>query len=140
MTKTLAETHIGLTFYGGVSLAVFEAGIAYELVRAVQYSREAGGMPELPRLHVDVVTGTSAGGLAAFQIAAALAGRDTDAVLREMLMLWSDTADIGNLLERRVDDGLLDNTPCAPAPSPCCGSPPKAATRPSRPRWTWCSP
>lgn len=111
MTKAVAETHIGLTFYGGVSLAVFEAGIAYELVRAVQYSREAGGMPDLPRLHVDVVTGTSAGGLAAFQIAAALAGRDTDAVLREMLMLWSDTADIGNLLERRVDDGLLDNTP-----------------------------
>ncbi len=111
MATAVAETHIGLTFYGGVSLAVFEAGIAYELVRAVQYSREAGGMPELPRLHVDVVTGTSAGGLAAFQIAAALAGRDTDAVLREMLMLWSDTADIGNLLERRVDDGLLDNTP-----------------------------
>ena len=111
MSTTATEKHIGLTFYGGVSLAVFEAGIAYELVRAVQYSRDAAALPQVPRLHVDVVTGTSAGGLAAFQIAAALAGRNADGVLREMLMLWCDTADIARLLEHHVDDGLLDNSP-----------------------------
>ena len=60
-----AKVNLGLTFYGGVSLAVFEAGIAYELVRAVQFSRAANRSVEVPEIHVNVVTGTSAGGLAA---------------------------------------------------------------------------
>lgn len=108
MTRRKHEIHIGLTFYGGVSLAVFEAGIAYELVRAVQFSRSRD---DLASLHVDVVTGTSAGGLAAFQVAAALAGKDPEGVLMEMLSLWADTADIRNLLESPPPDGILDNGP-----------------------------
>ncbi len=47
-------TYLGLTFYGGVSLAVFEAGVAYELVRAVQFSRVRDGVDDL---HIDVLTG-----------------------------------------------------------------------------------
>jgi len=99
---------VGLTFYGGVSLAVFEAGVAYELIRALQYSREA----EIPDLHVDVISGTSAGGLTAIQIAAALAGRNPDGVLAKMLSMWANVADITRLLPKGsyTGQGLLDNT------------------------------
>jgi patatin-related protein len=103
--------HIGLTFYGGVSLAVFEAGIAYELIRAVQFCRQNKRRDGVPDLHVDVLTGTSAGGLAAFQVAAALAGRDPEAVLRRMIDLWVNTADIETLTARAVENGFLDNGP-----------------------------
>ena len=106
-----AKVNLGLTFYGGVSLAVFEAGIAYELVRAVQFSRAANRPAEVPEIHVDVVTGTSAGGLAALQLAAALAGCNTEAVLAKILSIWANDADITSLLPepRFKGQGFLDN-------------------------------
>ncbi|MBK1701634.1 DUF3376 domain-containing protein [Thiococcus pfennigii] len=106
-----AQVHLGLTFYGGISLAVFEAGIAYELVRAVQFSRTEDKPDGVPEIHVDVITGTSAGGLAAVQMAAALAGTNTEAVLAEMLKIWANDADIRKLLPTAAFDqqGLLDN-------------------------------
>lgn len=111
MSQPISSVHVGLTFYGGVSLAVFEAGIAYELVRAVQFSRQYKQREGVPDLHVDVLTGTSAGGLAAFQVAAALAGRDSETVLRRMIDLWINTADIETLTAKPVENGVLDNEP-----------------------------
>lgn len=101
------STYIGMTFYGGVSLAVFEAGVAYEMVRAVQFSRHS----DLPDLHVDVISGTSAGGLTAVQLAAALSGRNPDKVLGEMIFMWANTADITNLFPGHgfEGQGVLDN-------------------------------
>ena len=101
-------TYLGLTFYGGVSLAVFEAGVAYELVRAVQYSR---ARDEVDDLHIDVLTGTSAGGLTVVQLAAALAGKNPDGVLSRMISMWANTADIGKLLPEKdfKGQGVLDN-------------------------------
>lgn len=101
-------TYVGLTFYGGVSLAVFEAGVAYELVRAVQYSRVRD---EVEDLHIDLVTGTSAGGLTVVQLAAALAGNNPDGVLSRMLSMWANTADVGELLPEKdfQGQGVLDN-------------------------------
>ncbi|AGA92206.1 putative esterase of the alpha-beta hydrolase superfamily [Thioflavicoccus mobilis 8321] len=107
-----AQVNLGLTFYGGVSLAVFEAGIAYELVRAVQFSRTGDSRRHgLPEIHVDVITGTSAGGLAAVQLAAALGGTDTEAVLAAMVSIWANDADIEALLPTADFDrqGFLDN-------------------------------
>jgi predicted acylesterase/phospholipase RssA len=106
-----AKVNVGLTFYGGVSLAVFEAGIAYELVRAVQFSRIGNRPGQVPEIHVDVVTGTSAGGLAAVQLAAALAGSNTEAVLAKILAIWANDADILSLLpeSRFQGQGFLDN-------------------------------
>jgi len=100
--------HIGLTFYGGVSLAVFEAGVAYELVRAVQYSRIKD---ELEDFHIDVISGTSAGGLTAVQLAAALSGRDADGVLAKMMSMWANKADVSRLIPDRgfSGQGILDN-------------------------------
>ncbi len=101
-------TYLGLTFYGGVSLAVFEAGVAYELVRAVQFSRAREALDDL---HIDVITGTSAGGLTVVQLAAALAGKNPDGVLSRMLSMWANTADVGELLPGKdfKKQGLLDN-------------------------------
>jgi predicted acylesterase/phospholipase RssA len=106
-----AKANLGLTFYGGVSLAVFEAGIAYELIRAVQFSRAGDRPADVPEIHVDVVSGTSAGGLAAVQLAAALAGANTEAVLAKMLSIWANDADILSLLPGRrfQGQGFLDN-------------------------------
>ncbi len=100
--------YVGLTFYGGVSLAVFEAGVAYELVRAVQFSR---ARDEIEDLHIDVVTGTSAGGLTVVQLAAALAGKNPDGVLARMLSMWANTADVAQLFPETdfKGQGVLDN-------------------------------
>jgi predicted acylesterase/phospholipase RssA len=105
------QVKLGLTFYGGVSLAVFEAGIAYELVRAAQFSRWQDKPKGVPEIHVDVVTGTSAGGLAAVQLAAALGGTNTEAVLAKMVSIWANDADIQALLPASDFDkqGFLDN-------------------------------
>lgn len=105
------QVKLGLTFYGGVSLAVFEAGIAYELVRAAQFSRRDDKPTTVPEIHIDVVTGTSAGGLAAVQMAAALGGTNTEAVLAKMVSIWANDADIQALLPASDFDkqGFLDN-------------------------------
>ena len=100
---------IGISFYGGVSLAVFEAGVAYELARAVEFSRQSKKRPDL---HVDVISGTSAGGLAAVQLAALLAGTRRQEVLRRMWSIWANDADILRLIPDSgfKRQGVLDNS------------------------------
>jgi predicted acylesterase/phospholipase RssA len=105
-TKTLTPI-----FYGGASLAVFQAGVVYELIRLVQFSHGAGAPAGVPRLAVDVIAGTSSGGAAALQLAAGVAGGDIDGVLAQMLEIWLVQADLQRLFPapgERADALLTD--------------------------------
>lgn len=90
------ETRIALAFYGGVALAVYECGVAYEIHRLV---RGEGAWKRLrdrigPVL-VDVISGTSAGGMNGVFLANALVGRGD---MGRLLTLWHDAADLDALL------------------------------------------
>ena len=106
------EIKIGLVLYGGVSLAVYEYGVTrcfHDLVRG----RGVFG-PLLEALEsgaqVDVIAGTSAGGINGILLAAALeSGRD----IAEVADLWLKAGDLGELFRKDLgdDDGarsLLD--------------------------------
>ena len=69
------ETRLGLVLYGGISLAIYMNGMAHEFYRLVQ-GRGAYGLLKLLQdtdVVVDVVSGTSAGGLHGVFLAHALA-------------------------------------------------------------------
>jgi patatin-related protein len=97
--------------YGGVSLAVYINGVANELFRAVR----GRGMYRLVKeltdsdVGVDVVSGTSAGGINGILLGFALSnGREFGPAAG----VWRDGADIGALLRNPSDDNfasLLDS-------------------------------
>lgn len=104
------EVRIALVLYGGVSLAVYENGVTrcfYELVR------ERGPLGFVAKLldakvAVDVIAGSSAGGINGLLLAAALEnGTDFAGSAR----LWRDLGDLGGLLrpvgEARTASSLL---------------------------------
>ncbi len=122
VTNEIREVRLALVCYGGVSLAVYMHGITKELRKLVVASRAfdhdatvnpfhtaedaterayfdaiAGlarsGAPV--RFVIDVISGTSAGGINGVCLATALARNGDDAVLRD---LWLDKGDIGGLL------------------------------------------
>lgn len=126
------EVRLGVVLYGGVSLAVYIAGVArelYELVSATadgaqpapgstgelyrQIARPAepsgGAVPT--RYVIDVISGSSAGGINGIVLAKALV---TGAGVASLGPLWRDTADIATLLARPNADmqlaGLLDGS------------------------------
>src|SRR3954469_13981833 len=91
------ETRIALSFFGGVSLAVYESGTAVEFFRLVT------GDGIYQKLHdqigpvkVDIISGTSAGGLSAAFLATGLinGSRNLDPLLR----LWLEKAGFDTLL------------------------------------------
>jgi patatin-related protein len=96
------ETRIGLVMYGGVSLAVYENGVSQEMFRAVH----GEGVYDLVRslrgtnIVVDVISGTSAGGINGVLLAFALANGGEFAPSAE---LWRKHGDIMSLL-RAVND------------------------------------
>src|SRR5262245_20626664 len=105
------EIRLGLVMYGGVSLAVYINGVANELFRA---SRGRGVYRLLKELTdadvaVDVVSGTSAGGINGILLGFALCNQREFAPSTE---IWREGADIGRLL-RNPGDGqfssLLDS-------------------------------
>jgi hypothetical protein len=121
------ELRLGLVLYGGVALAVYIYGVVIEVQRLLGASaarEEAGpdgegdalnGYAEalrrggLSRASVDIVAGTSAGGINGILLAKALAsGGDVEAV-RD---LWIEGGDIGGLLHRLgdADPGSLLST------------------------------
>lgn len=61
------KLNLALTFYGGVSLAVYEAGVAEEFVRFIQYYKDDDTTKPIGACDIDlkVISGASAGGLAA---------------------------------------------------------------------------
>ena len=105
------ELRLGLVLYGGVSLAVYIYGVVVEVQRLLRASAEyeaAGSGDEvsagygealllggLSRADVDIVAGTSAGGINGILLAKALAsGGDVEKVRR----LWIEGGDVAALL------------------------------------------
>jgi patatin-related protein len=91
------EVRLGLVLYGGVSLAVYMCGVAEELHRAVRGRGVYGLVKALIRSHVvvDIVSGTSAGGINGALLAHCLA-RNLD--FSGFSSLWRREADLGLLL------------------------------------------
>jgi patatin-related protein len=96
------EIRIGLVLYGGVSLAIYIYGVVYEfwrLLRAArgvernEYSRLLED--EKAALTIDIVSGTSAGGINGVLLAKAVA---TGADLGAVRSLWVDGGDFGKLI------------------------------------------
>jgi predicted acylesterase/phospholipase RssA len=96
------EVRFGLVVYGGVSLAIYIYGVVYEFWRLIrassgreqnEYSRllEELGM----RATVDIISGTSAGGINGILLAKALA---TGAGMDVVRSIWVDEGDILKLL------------------------------------------
>ncbi len=101
---------LGLVLYGGVSLAVYIYGVVVEIQRLLRARDErALGMPGywdalelggISKVDVDVIAGTSAGGINGILLARALA---SGADLRLVKSLWLDRGDVDELLHR-LDD------------------------------------
>jgi patatin-related protein len=91
------EIRVGLVMYGGVSLAVYINGVTHEFFRAVHGN---GVYKLLKRLVdadivVDIISGTSAGGINGIFLGYALAnGRD----FSDVSQLWRSHGDISKLL------------------------------------------
>jgi predicted acylesterase/phospholipase RssA len=127
-----AEVRFGLVLYGGVSLAIYIYGVVYEFWRLVKASekRERNAWSDLldeaqVTASVDIVSGTSAGGINGVLLGKALAcGGDLEKVRK----IWVDEADLAELLraqgesaprsllstehfERLMNDGLADLDP-----------------------------
>jgi patatin-related protein len=109
------ETRLGIVMDGGVSLPVCENGVAQELFRAVRGEPRRRGVYDLVKsiadtdVVVDVLSGTSAGGVNGIFLGYALAnGKD----FRECATLWREKGDIMALLRKPKDvnvASLLDS-------------------------------
>jgi patatin-related protein len=105
------EVRLGLVIYGGVSLAVYENGVAQELFNAVKGEGVYGLVKALTDsdILVDILSGTSAGGINGIYLAYALSnGKD----FRAMADLWREDGDILKLLRSPSDPNtasLLDS-------------------------------
>jgi predicted acylesterase/phospholipase RssA len=107
------EVRIGLVMYGGVSLAVYINGVAQEFYNAVQGNGVYQLIKELTDSDIvlDIVSGSSAGGINGILLSYALAnGRD----FTRCSELWRHSADIRKLIrspfrERTATRSLLDS-------------------------------
>jgi patatin-related protein len=94
------ELRIALAMTGGVSLAIWMGGVAHEVNRLLHRQSAWDPLLEVLDQHavVDLVSGTSAGGLNGALLAAGIAGnRDTLSGLRQ---LWLDDGDLDALLRK----------------------------------------
>src|SRR5579885_392266 len=90
------EHRIAIAFSGGIALAVYESGVAIELLKLVYGEDSYHKLHEkLGTIVVDIITGTSAGGLNGALLGAALANR---ANLNGLADLWIEQGDFGRLL------------------------------------------
>lgn len=102
------EVRFGLVLYGGVSLAVYIYGVAYEFQRLVRASKgvEENAWSAVLRAAdatatVDIVSGASAGGINGLLLGKALS---SGADLRAVRSLWVDEADLGRLLHKTGEE------------------------------------
>ncbi len=105
------EVRLGLVMYGGVSLAVYENGVAQELHRAVRGEGIYGLIKELidSDIIVDIVSGTSAGGINGILLSHAIANNRRFA---DSAKLWREDGDILRLMRSTNDPStasLLDS-------------------------------
>jgi len=96
------EVRIGLVLYGGVSLAVYENGVAQELHRAIRGDGVYALVKELidSEIVVDIISGTSAGGVNGIMLAHALACKRSFGASAD---LWRKQGDIFALLRPEGD-------------------------------------
>jgi patatin-related protein len=101
------EVRFGLVLYGGISLAIYMYGVVLELWRLVRASRgeERNAYTELLKraevsAAVDVISGTSAGGINGVLLGKALA---TGADLAALRRFWVEAADLGPLIRGAED-------------------------------------
>ena len=91
------ETRIALSFFGGVSLAVYESGMAVEFFRLVRGDGIYRKLHEqIGPVKVDIISGTSAGGLSAAFLATALINGSPN--LDPLMRLWLNKASFDTLL------------------------------------------
>ena len=103
------ELRIAVVMNGGVSLAVWIGGVTLELGRLVAGDSAYGELQKLvgTSARVDVICGTSAGGINGAFLAMALAYCPSDLVskLRELRDLWVSKGSIGSLLRSPFAQG-----------------------------------
>jgi predicted acylesterase/phospholipase RssA len=125
-----------MVLYGGVSLAVYENGVAQELYRSIRGDGIYGLVKELTDsdIVVDIISGTSAGGVNGVMLGYALANCKDFIPVAD---LWRNEADIQKLLRAEGDENAfsvldsnyyqdrlrecfqsLNNTPAKPGPFP----------------------
>jgi len=129
----VAEKRVAVVMYGGVSLAIYMGGVAQELLNVVRATSPAPRDPKDPgaplqpgvknltplekvyrkaatidgkltSVTIDVIAGTSAGGINGIFLAKALAH---DRPLKPILDLWIEEGDLDKLLN---DRGSLQGT------------------------------
>jgi patatin-related protein len=100
------EVRLGIVMYGGVSLAVYENGVAQELFRAMKGEGVYRWVKALidSDIVVDIISGTSAGGINGILLGYALANNKD---FRSSATLWREDGDILKLLRRPSDPGTL---------------------------------
>lgn len=97
------KINIGMSFYGNVSFAIYEAGMAEELIRFVQFCKNSG--KEIPSIDIHVTSGTSAGGLIALLMSVTLANSsDPSFHIQEMRRIWFDVTDLSMLQHKGNQD------------------------------------
>ncbi len=98
MTQKSREVRLGIVMYGGVSLAIYINGVSQELFRAVRGS----GIYKLIKaltdsdIVVDIISGTSAGGINGLMLAFALANEKE---FDDTKNLWREHGDLTRLLQ-----------------------------------------
>lgn len=102
------EIRVGLVMYGGLALAVYMNGVVQELLEIVRASQrgEAGKSEYWPLLRdagadfvIDVIAGTSAGGLNGLVLAKALATGSDE--MKGMSDLWRTEAQVDRLVQTK---------------------------------------
>ena len=95
----IREVRFAATMVGGTSLAIYECGAAIELFRMVHGQGVYGLLKRLTRSHafVDILSGTSAGGINAITLSAAIANGSDIGPARD---IWVRGAGFDDLLNR----------------------------------------
>jgi hypothetical protein len=96
------EVRLGIVMYGGVSLAVYENGVAQELFRSIKGEGVHALIKSLTEsdIVVDIMSGTSAGGIKGIFLGYALAN---DKDFKFCADLWRNDGDFSKLLRQPED-------------------------------------
>lgn len=123
--KPKNEIRIGLVLYGGVSLAIYIYGVVLEFLRVVRaWELEHNVYSDIlektdSKIVVDIISGTSAGGINGVLLAKALSNGLSTESFEMLRSLWLEAADLSSLLrpgrpemaalldERFLEDRLL---------------------------------
>jgi len=114
MKRYVKQTHnkelrIGLVLYGGVSLAIYIYGVTYEFLRLARGEGPYGKLLKVTKVKpvIDVISGSSAGGINGLALAKALTTGADFAVLRD---LWIRKADFFELINHGSQPKSLFNS------------------------------